>query len=211
MIKFIFVAIIFIILNISCSYKVKTTDLFPLEIGNRWFYEEYHPFPINEDDRFLEYEESIVADTLINNLRYFLIAKDNFFFGQVNINKEDGYYVNNLNSINEKEDIYKFKYPCQVNDTWFILEDEFYTDRKSIFTVKSLNKMLKVNRRKFKCIEYEVIKIISNKTGDSLYLKDNYFISQGIGLIKLHRYFKRNNINNYLTYNTVTLKDFDLN
>lgn len=177
---------------ISCSDEkdknepidYNTNGIIPLKIGNYWKYESQTYFTKDSLPTYSYDNLSVFGDTNIDGTKYYFVLNINNEY-TASTNKEDGYYYHSFDNIKNNDFLY-YRYPCNIGDKWdmVIFSDEDLDEKYCI--VKSLNKVVTVPFGTFECINYEVSEVqrYQHLTMIDIY---SYYISPGVGFIKLER------------------------
>lgn len=185
-----YILIIITIFIFSCSDEndknepidYNTNGIIPLKIGNYWKYETESYLSRDTFPTYTNNTLTVFRDSIINGTKYFYIINDNYNY-TVSTNKEDGYYFNNIDEI---DDLY-YKYPCEVGDQWDVrIYEEEDLDEKYVI-VKSLNEVVTVPFGTFECINYEFYAIEEFMPDYHFIFISNVYISPGVGMVK-HTY-----------------------
>ncbi len=192
------------------KYINEKLEIYPLNIGNSWTYQEYIYI---EDSTLLKGDEIIIKvlnDTLINNNIYFLEDYDNILPYTLSINKENGYYSTETDFIEGNEQLL-FKYPCKVGDRWRNKIVDGNTNYKSTTVVKALNKKITVPYGTMDCILYESVSKNTIGPRVTLYILYQHYLKPGLGIVKTITSHKNKingkyKIKRYMELKTATIK-----
>lgn len=166
-------------------------EIMPLKVGNSWTI-KYSLYPEDDSvDANRKFETKVVRDTLINDKIYFLTETNHEISNRILINKENGFYSNNLENY-ENQDIFECKYPCKKGDSWTLKESDSFINEISTTVVKSINSKVTVPNGTHECILYENIKKRWIGEKDTMYHIYQSYLKPGVGPIKFTRYTKVN-------------------
>lgn len=184
--KYIKLTPLLFLLFIACS-KDSPTDstanniLMPLTIGNYWKYADIDSTRFT--DKVQYYTIRVNRDTLINDIKYFIINRDSSIinYQSLMLNRENG-----LNSVSDSGKPYLvYKYPVQVGEVFINGFDTRLTNIKVI----SIDTLVKTNAGNFRCVHYQVkdtsdmLDDLGNYNGKFYSTIDNYF-ALNVGMVK---------------------------
>ena len=153
-------------------------DIFPLEIGNYWIYENIyyndHGYEVSRDTS----EYSVVRDTLVEGESWFKLAYNGTEYGEWCANRSGGYWIGGPSAY-----LY-YKYPAQTGDQYAIPDDK-------IFTVENDSDVVNVTAGEFCCVSYML-----NIPGWNGFERSK--LSPGFGLIWIESWEETNDNQIYL-------------
>lgn len=163
-------------------------EIYPLKVGNSWTYQRFASSKDDSAKVINDISINIVRDTLINGNYYYLYDYNGNTSTEININKDDGFYINNIDRFHEN-DVFQYKYPCKIGDTWERIEFDEHINQTTITLVKALNTKITVPYGNIECIEYERFRVSLVRTNDTLYFLEHFYLKPGLGLVKsIHTY-----------------------
>ncbi|HPO63472.1 MAG TPA: hypothetical protein PK762_10375 [Candidatus Kapabacteria bacterium] len=169
--KIILLLIVVLFISTACSddssSPIKTKELFPAKIGNKWTY------LVTTGGISVNKVNEIVSDELVNDIKWYNLALNSQIVMQLR-NANDGMHVlySDSNSVNRK-DVLFYKYP--------VTELTEYDADGNYVKIVSLDKKVTVPAGTFSCYYYNVV-----YAADSSKYEEYY--APGVGVVKLVEY-----------------------
>lgn len=183
-IRIIFIMIALIVC--ACSKNENIIDpnqfsfIIPLKVGNEWQYKMDYYDSLGRFDS----SKQLTSKVLSVNDNWFLMENFGFFTETaVYKNIEDGFHIYNKVAGSSLEALL-FKYPIKKGDKYYV--------NASTLEAASTDTLIKTSKGDFRCIEYHYY---PNSRGFK-YIGYRFFISPGIGIIRLVKY-RYNDPNSY--------------
>lgn len=149
-------------------------EFFPLKIGNSWSY-ALTPWMTPNADSIIT--ESVVADTSINNEKWFLLSiplGDRRTRGDYYRNRSDGLWTMHPQTFSKPRLVYK--YPAVANELYIATPGD-------TIVVAGTNESVVVPAGTFNCIAYQR-KIVIGTDSTQAFVFHNTYISPGVGKVK---------------------------
>ena len=162
----------------------ESNDLYPLKTGNSWTYE------VTSGQGTSQYNYSITGDTLIDGEKWYIAVNSansnvTMFFR----NADDGFHQGISENETPLSKVVFYKYPCSKGETFQAYENQMI--------VVSTDTTVTAGNEEFSCIQYR----ISNG-----YVKFDYFVSPGIGQVKVILANSNGNIDSQIELINYSLK-----
>jgi hypothetical protein len=165
--------------------KSNNNEIVPLSIGNNWVYLNYD-YEIKPTPTIVYSDEKITKDTIINNVKYFVLEKL-FSPGKSFCYSDSSGYFQSSKDYNVK-----IKYPVQVGEVFYMSP---YHDTVKVISV---NQKITVPAGTFECIHYQSFDTIPKREDNGVirekYLaKVDFYYSVGVGMVLTNYSTSENN------------------